>query len=129
MLRITNISITRRAASILRREHARVKLSSGDVFGLVYVFTYTNPDGTIVKGFEPGYMAGPWPINLLTERWAVAHPPDNPEFHFLPRFTWTRDDWYLIDLAGRLFQIGPAPRAQSGTGQHVPRPRGSTGSP
>lgn len=111
-MHITNISIADRATSVLRREHARIKLGRGDVFALVYVFTYTNPDGTTVDGFQPGYMAGPWPINLLTDRWALARPSDHPEFHFLPKFTWSAQAWYIVDLVGGLFQIGPAPSVQ-----------------
>lgn len=110
MLLLTNISITDRAAAVLQQEKLAFRARRGDVFALVYMFSFVNADGTIVEGFRPGYMAGPWPVEYLSARWAVARLPDGIEFHFMPRFEWNARARYIMDLVSpslELFSIGP----------------------
>lgn len=110
MMPITNISITDKAATEFLRQRSTFKPRRGDVFALVYMFSFTNADGTAVEGFQPGYAAGPWPVDYLSSRWVVAQLPDGTEFHFMPKFKWSAREWYVVDMAGPvfpLFSIGP----------------------
>ena len=105
MLRVTNISITKRAASVLSREWARFKADPGEAFALIYVSSFTNADGTTVDGFRPGYMAGPLYVKGLGSNWALARLPDGLEFYFNPRFKWSASDRYVVDHNGTLFSL------------------------
>jgi len=105
MRRVTNISITGEAVSNLRREVATFEPRPGEVFALIFMFSFTNPDGTPVDGFRPGFMAGPWPIENIGPSWLVAELTDGTPFHFRPREEWNPRENYLIDAVGPLFSI------------------------
>lgn len=111
MLRITNISITDAAGEVLRRERARFRpRRDGEVFGLLYMSSFVNPDGTTVAGFVPGYMVASVAPNGSSDAWARVQLLDGPDFVFMPKFRWSIDEDYLIDLASPafgLFSIGP----------------------
>lgn len=110
MLRIENISATSRAAAVLRAERSEIKLRRGDVFALVYMFYFTNADGSKVEGFKPGYSASSWGTEYLTDKWELAHLPDGSEFYFMPKFRWDTRKHYIIDVISErysLFSIGP----------------------
>ncbi len=57
MLRITNISITGRAAERLDVRRVMTRFEPDDVFSLVYVFNFAEADGTPVEGFFAGCQA------------------------------------------------------------------------
>jgi hypothetical protein len=108
MRRVTNLSITEAAARNLRQEAATFAPRPGEVFALVYMFSFTNPDGTTVAGFEPGYLAGGWPTKNIGPSWLLAELADGTEFHFRPRREWNAHVRYLVDAVGPLFSITPA---------------------
>jgi hypothetical protein len=112
VLRITNIAITPAAHRILREERACFEpRREGDVFGLVYMFMFTDPDGTPVAGFRPGYSVESVSPVDEGDHWAMAQLIDGPDFVFLPRFEWNPTEQYIVDVASsafRLFSIVPA---------------------
>ena len=108
MRRVRNISITETAARRLHDEVGTFWPRPGDVFALIYMFTFTSPDGTRVAGFRPGYMAGSWPLKNLGPSWLLAELADGTEFHFRPRREWNENQQYLVDTVGPLFSIAPA---------------------
>lgn len=106
MPHIYNMSITARAADYLAKERARNRWRSGDVLEFGFIPSFTNPDGSMVKGFQPGYMAsqstrqnGPSPADL------IAHLPDGTVFHFMPKFRWDAAAWYVVDVVGDPYQL------------------------
>ncbi len=104
--RITNVSITKRAELALDRERARVRLGEGQVFALAYLTSFTNPDGTTVAGFRPGYMATAYPSGAPDAAWTVAHLAGGQEFYLMPtRFECQANETYVVDLIGSLFSI------------------------
>lgn len=111
MQRITNISITGPALLVLRERHARFRpRCEGETFGMYFMSSFVNPDGSTVRGFRPGYSISSVPAEGLGDHWAMAQPPDGPDFLFMPKFTWRAEERYLIDLvspAFELFSIGP----------------------
>lgn len=107
MRRVSNISITATAARNLRDHVAAFKPRPGDVFALIYMFMFTNSDGTPVAGFRPGYLAGSWPLKNVGPTWLLAELADGTEFHFRPRGDWHENHRYLIDTVGSLFSIEP----------------------
>jgi hypothetical protein len=111
MRTIENISITARARTALSREFAKASPRAGEVTAMVYVTTFTNPDGTTVSGFVPCYMVGPVAGGSFGDMWAVAHLPALAPLIFMPNFEWHADERYVVDLASptyALFTIGPA---------------------
>ncbi len=105
MLRITNISITERAAEVLDRLRATFKpYEPGDVFALAYMSSFTEADGTTVAGFRPGYAVHSLSPVGLVSMYALAQPPGAPEFYFMPKFVWRADERYLVDLASETFE-------------------------
>lgn len=106
MQRITNISVTDRAAPILRRQHALFQpRERGDVFALAYISSFLNSDGTAVAGFRPGYMRHSLSPIRRGDRWLLAEPAGAPHFHFMPKFKWSADEHYLIDVASEAFEL------------------------
>ncbi len=108
MRRVRNISITAAAAQNLQDRVAAFQPRPGEVFALIYMFTFTNPDGTPVAGFRPGYLAGSWPSRNVGPTWLLAELADRTEFYFRPRREWDENQRYLIDTVGPLFSILPA---------------------
>jgi hypothetical protein len=111
MLQIDNIIVTDRAWAIFRREQARHQSSARLLIALYYMPTFTNPDGSNVEGFAPGYtidfVAQPPP----GEQWVKARLPDGTAFQFMPKFTWRADESYVVDQASSYtLSISPAPR-------------------
>ena len=112
MLRITNISITERAASLLRelQETFRPRVA-GDVFAMAFMSSFVEADGTRVKEFRPGYIRHSVSPLERGAMWAVAQPGNGIEFLFMPKFQWRAEQRYVIDLISeklQLFSIGPA---------------------
>jgi hypothetical protein len=108
MILIKNISLTKRAAEDFHQKRIAFKADPGEVFALIWVSSYVNPDGETVPGFEPGYMCGPLYSEGLAPPWSVAELPDGSRFHFMPRFKWNAHELYVIDKQGSLFSIAPA---------------------
>ncbi|WP_224701723.1 hypothetical protein [Devosia aquimaris] len=108
MILITNISLTERAAPHFRRKRLAFRADPGEVFALVWVSNHADADGTPVPGFEPGYMCGPVYSQGLASPWALAQLPDGSQFYFMPRFTWSAQEHYLVDRQGTLFSIAAA---------------------
>lgn len=47
----------------------------------------------------------------LTNVWLIAPPAGAPQFYFMPKFDWSADEHYHVDLASEAFEtfsIGPA---------------------
>ncbi|MET3896739.1 hypothetical protein ABIB57_000663 [Devosia sp. UYZn731] len=112
MLRINNIGVTERAALVLRKQRdGFVPRDPGDVFALAYMSRFVNSDGTTVAGFVPGYGRHSVSPAGRGDMWLLAQPFGAPEFLFMPRFTWSADERYVIDVASEqyeLLSIGPA---------------------
>ena len=107
MQHIHNISITAPAERFLRQQMARTRLREGDIWSLGFISRFVNADGSTVDRFVPGYMVEAWPRASLTERYLVAHLPDETVFYFLPKFNWSASERYVVDLDGFMFSIGP----------------------
>jgi hypothetical protein len=98
MNRITNISATEDAGRALRTWQARYKLPNNQDCALVWVESYTEPDGSAVKGFKPGFMLGPIMKEGRDPLWTLAKVSDGAEFYVLPPlFHWRPSAWYLIE--------------------------------
>lgn len=116
MLTITNISITEQALDMLREQKARFKpRNPGDVFGLAYVASVVDADGTIPLDFRPGYMRHSISLSdLISADWAAFVPMTGGlDFYFMPRFAWSTDDHYVVDVASKrheLLSIAPEGR-------------------
>ena len=105
---ITNISIADRAAPILRRQYALFQpRERGDVFALAYISSFLNSDGTVVAGFQPGYMRHSLSPARRGDMWMLAEPAGAPRFYFMPKFKWSADEHYLIDVASEVFELLP----------------------
>lgn len=110
MRRITNISITDRAAVMLDCQLVMARPRPGEVFTLWYMSSYTNPDGTTVEGFRPGYAPGFTEAERITESWVSVQLPNRPQFCFWPRFGWDPGRDYVVDVLNEplvLFSIEP----------------------
>ena len=106
MIQITNISITEKALRILREKHARFRpRNERETFGMYFMVSYKNPDGSMMEGFRPGYSVDSVPATDLGDHWALAHIPDGPDFLFMPKFTWSADEHYLVDVASEVFEL------------------------
>lgn len=106
MLRMTNISATTRAAELLDRHRAMFSPRDvGEVFGLSFISSFLERDGSEVAGFKPGYgVDSVSPINL-GPMWALAQPTGAPEFLFMPRFEWQASEHYVVDVASEAFEL------------------------
>lgn len=105
MLRITNISISDRAAEVLDRLWVTFRPQEpGDVFALAYMSSFTEADGSTVDGFRLGYAAYFLAPDGLAGVWLIAQPAGAPQFYFMPKFGWSADERYLIDLASEKFE-------------------------
>lgn len=108
MLQIENITLTDRAWAIFRQERARHQSISDLSIVLYYMPSFTNPDGTDVAGFAPGYT-----IDFVTksppgDHWIVAKLPDGTTFQFMPKFTLRPDEFYVVDqVSAYTLSIGP----------------------
>lgn len=112
MLLITKISVTERANPLLFSEwtHFRPR-HPGEVFGMAYTSSLINADGTTPPEFRPGYSRHSVDPDGLTDIWARAVPSNGPEFLFIPKFIWSPNVHYIIDIASEryeLLSIGPA---------------------
>jgi hypothetical protein len=115
MIRITNISVTERALPVLRKQRERFRpRDPGDVFALAYMSSFTNPDGSSVAGFSPGYMRHSVSPKERGEMWALAQPLDGVDFLFMPKFKWSADDQYIIDLVSEKFELFSIEPAEAG---------------
>jgi hypothetical protein len=114
MHRITNIWATDEAYALLKAERARFRpRREGEVFALIYWSSYTEPDGTAVADFVPGYSRHSESPHGLSDHWAMAQLIDGPDFLFMPRFKWRSDEDYVVAVASEkfaTFSIGPAER-------------------
>lgn len=114
MLLITKISVTERASALLFSEWARFRpRHPGEVFGMAYTSSLVNADGTTPSDFRPGYSRHSVDPEGLSDMWARAVPTNGPEFLFMPKFTWSADEYYVVDLACErygLLAIGPVTR-------------------
>lgn len=112
MLRIANISVTDRAAPILSRHRELFRpREPGDEFALAYTSSLLNRDGTTVEGFRPGYSRHSLSPVGRGDMWALAQPVGAPQFYFMPKFKWSAQERYVIDVASvpfELLSIGPA---------------------
>lgn len=114
MIRVSNIWASDEAYTLLWRERARFKpRRAGEIFAMLYWSGFTEPDGTTVKGFRPGYSVHSQAPNGLGDHWAMAQLIDGPDFLFMPKFAWRSDEDYLVEVASEMFatfSIGPAGR-------------------
>lgn len=106
MPRVTNLSITERAAMRLDVERiVRTRAEPDDVFTLWYIASFTEPDGTTVAGFRPGYKAGYARAGDVRGDWVRARFASGMELCFWPRFGWDADAHYVLDVASERHQI------------------------
>ena len=114
MVRITNIWATDEAYALLRKERARFRpRREGEVFAMIYLASYTEPDGTPVKDFRPGYSRHSQSPAELGDHWAMAQLIDGPDFLFMPKFRWDSLEEYVVEIASEkyaTFSIGPMGR-------------------
>jgi hypothetical protein len=98
MQNITNISATEEAGLALRAWQQRHKLPHNQDCALVWVESYTEPDGSPVRGFRSGFMLGPLVKDGRDPRWALVRLPDGTELYVLPAlFHWAPTGWHLIE--------------------------------
>lgn len=103
---VTNISITDRAARLLGRERVeRTRLAPDDVFTLDYISSFTEPDGTTVDGFRPGYSAGYARAGDVRADWLRLRLPDGTALCFWPRFGWDAEGHYVLDVISERYAI------------------------
>lgn len=112
---ITNISITDKAAIALDVLKATFRQRPDEIFALHYMTSFVEADGTTVEGFRPGYTVGSWKYRDAP-MWALARFTSGMEFYFMPKFVWSADERYCVDLVSErhtIFSIGP--RAEPAT--------------
>lgn len=82
------------------------------MFALSYTSSFTNPDGTTVKGFEPGWQVCAWSRRYLGPEPLVVRLAHGTEFHLIPRYGWNRQEHYVMDLLSlqhEIYSITPEP--------------------
>jgi hypothetical protein len=99
MLPVANISITKSAEATLRQQRSRTRPSADEVLGMTYVEFFTEPDGSTVKGFVPGYQAGSWRMPYITQDWIRVN-LSGMDVYIMPKFKWSPRERYVIDMAG-----------------------------
>ena len=52
-----------------------------------------------MDGFRPGYTVHSLAPESLGGIWALAQPTGGPQFYFMPKFDWSADEHYHVDLA------------------------------
>ncbi|MDB5541080.1 MAG: hypothetical protein JWQ89_2807 [Devosia sp.] len=108
---VTNITITDTARHVLDRRKSLFKPSAHGVFALSYTSRFTNPDGTTVNGFVPGWQVCAWSHNYLGPSPLVVRLAHGTEFHLIARFPWNVEERYIMDLLSQpheIFSITPA---------------------
>lgn len=111
---VTNIAATRTAIEALERTKASFKVPDGHVFALSYASAFTNPDGTTVEGFVPGYQISSWPRDYLGQSSVFVLLPHGTSFYLIPRSKWDVDRPHVIDLISvthEIFSILPVSEA------------------
>lgn len=102
MRRITNVSITERAAIALDVRKTLARLGPDDIFALVFITSFTEPDGRTVEGFVPGYSPAVTKRQDEGEGCVLVHLPNGMEFYVLtcprPGYELRPDISYAIDL-------------------------------
>jgi hypothetical protein len=102
VLRITDVSITERAAIALDMRKVLTRFDPDDVFALAYIVSFTESDGQTVEGFVPGYSLTVMKRHELGESCALVHLPNGVEFYILTRprsgYDLRPDRAYVIDL-------------------------------
>jgi hypothetical protein len=108
-MQVVKLMVTASADSALRRAFADFEPKQGTGLALVYTSTFTNSDGTTVRGFRPGYLPSPWPASYLGSAWIRAKIVDAGEFYLMPNFRWRVENQYLLDADWPVFSIAQAP--------------------
>jgi hypothetical protein len=70
---------------------------------MLYWSSFTEPDGTMVEGFRPGYSVHSQAPDELNDQWAIAQLIDGPDFLFMPKFRWRSNDEYVVEVASEMF--------------------------
>jgi hypothetical protein len=105
-MQVVKLSTTARADAALRLAFADFEPEQGSALALVYTSSFTDRDGTAVRGFRPGYLPTPWPKAYLGSDWIRARIIDGGEFYLMPRFRWRVENGYLLDAEWPVFSIG-----------------------
>jgi hypothetical protein len=107
---VTNIAATGAAIDALDRTKASFKVPDGHVFALSYASAFTNPDGTTVQGFVPGYQISSWPRDHLGRSSLYVLLPQGTSFYLIPRSKWDVERPHIMDLVSvphEVFSILP----------------------
>ena len=97
---------TAREALLAQLKHsARVH---DDELMLAYMPRFVNSDGTVVRGFVPGYTPIPLGRNRIADSYVRGEPMGGPAFYFMPRHRGEPAESYQVALTGFTFQITPA---------------------
>ena len=113
---VTNIAATKAAIDALDRTKASFKVPDGQVFALSYASAFTNPDGTMVEGFVPGYQISSWPRDHLGRSSLYVLLPQGTSFYLIPRSTWDVDRPHKMDLISiphQVFSVLPVSEAEA----------------
>ena len=70
-----------------------------------YTSGFTNPDGTTVKGFVPGWQVCGIALRYLGPDPLVVISPGGLTFHLVPRLGWKADERYAMDLLSREHEV------------------------
>ena len=108
---VTNFTISDTAREVLDRRKALFKRNAYGVFALSYLSRFTNPDGTAVRGFVPGWQAGAWARDYLGADPLVVLLAHGTTFHLIARFGWGAGERYVMDLlslAHEIYSITPS---------------------
>jgi hypothetical protein len=95
---VTNFKISERARLVLDRRKSLFKPGPHGAFALSYTSSFTNPDGSTVAGFVPG-----WQVCAIGHKYLGRDPllvmlPNGTTFHLMPRDGWEEREQYLMDL-------------------------------
>jgi len=85
---VTNIAITDVARAVLDRRKSLLKPDPVGVFALSYWASFTEPDGTPVKGFVPGWIGGGVEPRYLGNDPLFVVLPHGTSFYLQPRERW-----------------------------------------
>ena len=95
---VTNITISEVARRVLDRRKSLFKAGPLGVFALSYTSGFTNPDGTPVRGFVPGWQVCGIALKYLGPDPLVVMLPHGTTFHLMPRLGWEARKRYEMDL-------------------------------
>jgi len=108
MKSVQNLTATSRALVAFQLDVERRKPKPNQVRAFYFMPSFTNADGTLVKGFVPGYTIDWIADQDFGNAWLTARLSKEISVRFMPRFAWRDDGAYVLDRASTYtFSIEP----------------------